>query len=353
MVLAKLDRVPPATAAGVIPSTSENPPPNKPTNVSGSTTQGEQLDQGAHSTRQSQARPRADRPYLMFRSTALGDSFGHVSLTYLDKEGNQRLVSSLACDRVHYSSGVGLCLEAKRSGLTTYYAHIFDAQFTVRHSYPLAGPPSRARVSRDGRMAAFTVFVSGHSYASPGFTTRTSVVDTQNGRLIVADLESLAVIRDGAVFKKVDFNFWGVTFASDSSRFYASLGTAGKVYLVEGDLAVGQMRVIHEDVECPSLSPDNTRIAFKRRSPIDQAGRRIWRLYVMNLASRQETLLDKESRNVDDQVEWLNNLELLYALPADDQRASASTNIWALAASAAQPPRLLVPAAFSPAAVQQ
>ena len=122
--------------------------------------------------------------------------------------------------------------------------------------------------------------------------------------------------------------------------------------MVEGDLAAGQMHVIHEDVECPSLSPDRTRIAFKRRAAPDTAGRRIWRLYVMDLASGKETLLNQETRNVDDQVEWLSNQEILYALPADEAAATAATNVWALAADGSKAARLFMQSAFSPAASQ-
>jgi hypothetical protein len=291
-------------------------------------------------------------PYLLFRSTALGDSFGRVSLTYLDALDEPRQVSTMQCERVHFSAGTGVCLEVTRRGIASYRAHLFDSEFKLRHSVPLAGPPSRARVSADGRLAAFTVFVSGHSYDNPGFTTRTSVIDTASGRLLVDNLEMLPVLKAGAPFSAVDFNFWGLTFARDGRRFFATLGTGGKVYLVEGDIAARQMRVIHDDVECPSLSPDNARIAFKRRGAMDSAGRRIWRLVVMELSTGKETILDKETRNVDDQVEWLNNQEVLYALPRSDQQSTAATDVWALDAGAAKPPRLLLPFAFSPAMVR-
>jgi hypothetical protein len=246
----------------------------------------------------------ANRPYLLFRSTALGDSYGRVSMVYLDALDDARAVSSLACDRVHFSAGAGVCLEALRSGIASYRAHVFDTAFRVRHTVPLAGPPSRTRVSRDGRLAAFTVFVSGHSYSSPGFTTRTSVIEMASGRMVLEDLEALPVFMDGKAFKAADFNFWGVTFARDANRFYATLG------------------------------------------------RRIWRLVVLDLASRKETLLHAETRNVDDQVEWLNNREILYAMPKADQQSTAGTDIWAIAADASNSPRLLLPLAFSPAVVR-
>ena len=58
--------------------------------------------------------------------------------------------------------------------------------------------------------------------------------------------------------------------------------------------------MIAEDVECPSLSPDETRVAFKRRQGDN------WRLHVLDLDTGREYPL-AETRSVDDQVEWLDD----------------------------------------------
>ena len=292
-------------------------------------------------------------PSLLYRSTALGESYGHLGLMKLGASGGPRRVAPLQCDRVHFAAGHGICLQARRGALTSYHAQIFDRDFRILHSVELAGPPSRARMSPDGRLAAMTVFVSGHSYASPGFTTRSSVLDASSGQWRVEDLETFAVERAGAVFKAADFNFWGITFTRDARRFYATLGTDGKTYLVEGDLAARRMRVIADDVECPSLSPDNRRIAYKRRISTGALGRTVWQLQVLDLASGRQDALSAETRNVDDQVEWLDDDEIVYALPADTQQSSAATHIWALRVDGTAPPRLLAPRAFSPAVLRQ
>ena len=65
------------------------------------------------------------------------------------------------------------------------------------------------------------------------------------------------------------------------------------------------------DAECPSLSPDGTRVAYKKRG--DRATGE-WRLAVLDLATGKETLL-AERRSVDDQVEWLDDDRILYGLP--------------------------------------
>ncbi len=291
-------------------------------------------------------------PYLMLRVTGAGASHGRMAL---ERPGDDdvRLVSPLNCDRVHASAtggGRGICLESRRGAFTSYHAHLFDAQLRTTASFDLAGAPSRTRISRDGRLAATTVFVSGHSYASPGFSTRTSIIDVERGTMLAPDLEAWSVVRDGQPFKAVDFNFWGVTFLPDGSGFYATLQTDGKQYLVQGDIAAQRMTVVVPNVECPSLSPDATRIAFKRRVEPPPQGRVVWQIVVRDLATGRETVLARETRNVDDQVEWLDDREIAYALP--DDSAPAATSVWAIAADGSAAPRLVAPMAYSPAAVR-
>ena len=46
-------------------------------------------------------------------------------------------------------------------------------------------------------------------------------------------------------------------------QFYCTLSSQGKHYLVKGDIATQTATVLRENVECPSLSPNGTRIAYK------------------------------------------------------------------------------------------
>ena len=55
---------------------------------------------------------------------------------------------------------------------------------------------------------------------------------------------------------------------------------------------------MRENVECPSLSPDGTRVAFKKK-----VGDGVWRLSVLDLETLKETEL-AETRSVDDQALW-------------------------------------------------
>jgi hypothetical protein len=285
------------------------------------------------------------RPHLLYLQTN-GDAFRQVALAPLDDPEAGVQLTELECQRVYFAGGRGLCLGRDQFGGG---AAIFDAGFEVLHTLPSNGIPSRARVSSDGRYGTMTVFVQGHSYAEGGFSTRTTLVDMNTGQLI-GELEEFTVLRDGERFRAVDFNFWGVTFAKDPNRFYATLATGGKTYLVEGDIAARQVRTLHENVECPSLSPDNTRGAFKRRMPSD-GGRVVWNPYVLDLATMTERPL-AETRNIDDQIEWLDNENIVYSLPDEGPPATIRPDLWTVPADGTGAARRMMTRAQSPAVVR-
>ncbi len=85
-----------------------------------------------------------------------------------------------------------------------------------------------------------------------------------------------------------------------------------QAWLVKGSVSVRTMTSLRTDAECPSISPDRTRVAFKTRLGNPAPGQ--WSIAVLNLATGAETVL-AERRSVDDQVEWLDDRTVLYALP--------------------------------------
>lgn len=202
-----------------------------------------------------------------------------------------RSISALECVRVYAASGTGVCLRPESPW--SYQLVVLDAELREQRVIPIPGLPNRARVSPSGRMVAWTTFIGGDSYNSGGFSTRTGILDTRTGAL-TSTLEGYAITRDGRPYRSVDVNFWGVTFTADDNRFFATMATAGRRYLVEGDFAGRTVRTLTDNVECPSLSPDGTRIAFKQAIGGDPI--RGWRLSVLDLATMRVTPLAEDRR---------------------------------------------------------
>jgi hypothetical protein len=278
----------------------------------------------------------ARKPFLVYQHVARDSHYAEIVVAPVHAPRAKPTFTGLVCERVYFAAGRGLCLRQRHNVLgQSVEARIVGADFREVESAQLDGLRSRARVSPRGRYGAATTFVTGHSYQDDGFSTFTALLDMRSGK-VLANLEEFEVTRNGERIKAIDFNFWGVTFNRDERRFYATLSTAGEFYLVEGDVVKRRMRVIADRVECPSLSPDGTRVAFKRRQ-----GNR-FRLHVLDLATRRVTAL-AESRSVDDQVEWLDNRRILYGLIKD---------IWVVRADGGGRPRLYVRDALSPAVVR-
>jgi hypothetical protein len=224
------------------------------------------------------------RTRLVFRDLDRSDpsNWGRIVEAALTATEPGRFAGSERCERVYFRAGKGLCL-AKGGGFGTLYsAEVLDSRFHVLHRIPLAGVPSRARISPDGRYGATTTFVAGHSYNTPGkFSTQTLLLDLVRGKSIT-NLERFDITLNGSVVDKPDVNFWGVTFARDGRHFYATMATGHETYLVVADIPTRTGRVLHENVECPSLSPDGTRIAYKKLVGLAPGTPRIWHLHVLD-----------------------------------------------------------------------
>lgn len=283
---------------------------------------------------------------LYFRSTGIGQNYGR--LAYLDAETSQaKFHQNLSCEAVHASNGRGFCLSADRGVITTYTAYVFDMQtHKILGEFPLGGAPSRTRVSPGGQIAASTVFVTGHGYDSVGFSTETMLYDLGTMEP-VADLETFTVEYDGKTIARADFNFWGVTFLQDEKSFYATLSTDGEHYLIKGDIPSRKAVVIRDNVECPSVSPDGTRVAYKRRTTT--ASGVTWDIYVLRLSDGKDIALADE-RSIDDQLEWLDSEHVLYSVP--DRSSPAVTNVWVTKADGTGAAALFLDEAYSPAIVR-
>jgi hypothetical protein len=282
-------------------------------------------------------------PHLLF--VEMVESYGdQVKLQGLDPLMTERVPTSLTCERVYYAADNGICLMHDSASLDQLVSvTLFGSDFKPRHQFTTEGILSRARVSPDGKYAAFTVFIGGHSYADSDLSTATFLLDTATGANL-GNLEEFETWKDGQLYQAPEFNFWGVTFAQDSNRFYATLQDLGKIYLVQGDVAARTLTVLRENVECPSLSPDGTRIAFKKRTPTV-----FGQLTVLDLATMQEIQL-AETYGIDDQVEWLDNEHILYhKLDYDPPKL---VSVFVLPANGTGKPEVFIPNALSPVVVR-
>ncbi|WP_134742384.1 hypothetical protein [Nocardioides sp. 503] len=284
-------------------------------------------------------------PRILFRHTGIDESYGRVGAVSLDDPSGPRSFSDVSCDRLDATAEVTACLRTERGVVTTYSLTEYDADWHEQQRVAVPGIPSRTRLSADGTLVATTTFVSGHDYMQAGFSTATEIRDV--GGRGHGDLERFALVMDGERVTPRDRNVWGVTFADDDT-FYATVGTNGETHLVQGSLSARTLTSVADQVECPSLSPDGTRIAFKQASTRD--GRTWWTPAVLDLASGERTVLDAERASVDDQLEWLDDHTLLYGLPREGE--TGSTDVWALDTRGSVPPRLLIAQAWSPAVVR-
>ena len=285
-------------------------------------------------------------PFVLFRNTASGQGFGQAATASLSEPNGRRTLLGKACDRVYASRNLVSCLETRNGVPTTFEASTYDASLQQQGTWALGGIPNRTRISPDGSLVATTVFVSGHSYAASSFSTQT-IIGPANGS-VRTNLEDYALIDNGTRIKATDRNIWGVTFSPGKPNdFYATASSQGNIWLVHGDIAARTLTITASGVECPSISPDGQRIAFKKSASGTLAGAR--QPAVLDLTTGTITVLG-EQRDLDDQIEWLDNGTILYGMPRGG--AGPDSDVWSLSLEPGAAPQLFIEHAWSPAVVR-
>ena len=279
---------------------------------------------------------------IAFVNRTPGDDYGLVG--YIDRNG-QRQMTELECDRVDLNANGGLCLDSDSGLGGSGRGLILDAGLnpTLRFGINL---PSRASVSPDGEVVAWTGFAVGHSYLQVGeFATTTQLIEVERG--IGANLETAFAAFDieGNQIDAPERNYWGVTFA-DSDVFYATLGIGADTSIIQGSVSTSRMQVVHENATCPEISPDGSTLVVKELRDGDR-----FQLVAIDIASGARRDLG-EARSVEDQVEFLDNSTVIYGLPneAEGTDAQPAWDVWALDINGGSP-QLIIPFADSPAAI--
>lgn len=271
-------------------------------------------------------------PGVFFRDTQTGQ------LARWGTDGS-RSQTGVVCSRVYVAHGRGSCLQRDPDRPNAFRLAVLDDHLQITRTIPVNGVPTRTRVSADGQMLSWTVFVSGDSYASTSFSTRSGILDAQSQDLV--DTVEKFSLNGQAV--PVDANFWGISFAADDRTFYATMATGPHFYLVRGSLGAQTLEILDDGVECPSLSPDGTRVVYKRRMPD-----RTWRLWVLDLGTGQRIRL-AEPGNVDDQGAWAGDHTVLYGKAA---ASNGQVDLWSVPADGSGAPTRLATDAESPSVVR-
>ena len=289
------------------------------------------------------------RPYVVFLEPQ-DHARPRIAFAPLADLEHGRIVTEIEAERVYAAGQRLVCLGSfpGAEGRLEDGAFVLDENLRLVRTIPLIGLPSRVRASRDGTLAAVTLFVKGDSYAGAGFSTRTYVFDL-DGRGPIRDLEKLKIKQGEIAIDSPDMNFWGVTFDEPPTRILVTLRSGDTRWLVDASLEKGEGREIHARVECPSLSPDRTRLAYKRLAntlPLR------WRIATLDLASDKERVLAGETRSIDDQVEWLDATHVVYAVSEPDARGVLTANLWCLDVDSEEPAQAFLSRAQSPCIVR-
>lgn len=274
----------------------------------------------------------------------LSDGQDRVEKVRMDTPDGPRGTTSLRCQRVYAAGGTTVCLRLSGPG-PTYETAVLDASGKELRAIGLAGIPNRARVSASGKIVSWTTFVTGDSYSVPGgFSTRTGILDLRSGQ-VIDTLETFDATVGGQHYTIADRNFWGVTVAADDRTFYATMASQNRTWLMKGDLVDRTLQDVRQTAECPSLSPDGARVAYKKRT--SRLGP--WELAVLDLRSGQEVTLPG-TVGIDDQAAWLDESRLAYGKVSQAGQKSA---IYSVSADGSSPPSLMISDASSPVPLHQ
>ncbi|CAL8976148.1 hypothetical protein CELL_02236 [Cellulomonas sp. T2.31MG-18] len=287
-------------------------------------------------------------PHVVFRSTLPGTHYGEVAVVPLTDPAGPRAFTDAACDQLDTVGTTTVCLRVVRDVVTRYESAVLDASWRPTVTWPLPGVPSRSRISPDGGLVATTAFITEQACSKAGSSTETRIHRADGTDL--GNLEEWALTVDGKPYTATDRNFWGVSFVDDETFYVtAASQSANATWLVRGTVSARTLTAVRTGGEYPSVSPDGTRVAYKKLLRTD-AGQKVWAFAVLTLGTGTETVYDATA-GTDDQAQWLDDTTILYGLARADE--PGTTDVWSLdVGTLAARPTLFIPGAWSPAVVR-
>lgn len=256
--------------------------------------------------------------YTLRDQRAIAQTVEKVSLDSRTAQPVTRAETPLKCMRIHSaSSGELACMTQivpqglpNAGKLSPPMVYIYSADLRILYAHPATGnTPSRVQMSADGSMVGFTSFTSGTSYADGAgvnFMTSTRVGPADKPDQ-TSNLKDWRLLQDGKVLRSPNVQYWGVSFLPQNSNFfYVTVYINDARHIARGDVRQRELVIIFTGAECPSVSPDGTRIAVKR-----QISRTSWRPAVITLDTLAVTEFDVKDF-VDDQIVWFNNGVLMF-----------------------------------------
>jgi hypothetical protein len=274
-----------------------------------------------------------------------GDDYGWLLIRHLD---GTRTLLNRTCMRVPIAKDHGVCLAESGGVLGGAFTTIFFEADNLNadiKSYARA-LPSRARISPNGTFSAVTAFVSGASYADIAAETTTLVtIDEIESTRSVRGANQFTIDSGEARFNNLNPQYWGITFAADEDEIYLTGFFGDRPEIMHGTLNDIVIEPTDWVGSCLSLSPDGKTLVFKEMTADNS-----FELVAVDLETNTQHKLG-ETRSVDDQVEWLDNDTILYALhPArGDTAVQPEFDIWMLDIAEGSEPKLFLPNADSPA----
>ena len=274
-----------------------------------------------------------------------GDDYGRLLIRHLD---GTRTLLNRTCMRAHIATDHGVCL-AESGGVlgVAFTTTFFEADNLNADIKSYASPlPSRARISPNGTFSAVTAFVSGSSYADIAAETTTLVtIDEIDSTRLVRGANQFTIDSGEARFNNLNPQYWGITFAADEDEIYLTGFFGDRPEVMHGTLNNMVIEPTGWVGSCPSLSPDGKTLVFKEMTADNS-----FELVAVDLETNTKHKLG-ETRSVDDQVEWLDNDTILYALhrAGGDTAVQPEFDIWMVDIAEGSEPKLFLPNADSPA----